>query len=356
MKYMTLFNVEIMHSFYADGCCADFQIESAPETQRLLNACRCVVKPLFHGLKVLVAVDETNLPFVALPKNPVFVFQLRLRNPDFDLFTDLDDFHQIGAPLFTNPAPATGGELALVSQQAWNSEELMVREDAKSTTAEAYCLGGRPLENLKPENFIVNDLRKNAVVRTYDADSHVITLSTYGADPGTTFTVDYPVAAQLPPGVFAGVEIKYDSTPAALSEGIPVFRIVFKPREAFWSYYIVTDSTDANGAPPIIMDNDHEVIFKPEDCINLNQSPDLADAVGLELAGQFPGKPCFRLISSNPVNCRESVRKNLQLTFGSEKIMGALPNPSLHQYRIDTGNPTRGNTPYLYQIVTLVTH
>jgi hypothetical protein len=91
MKFLPLLELSIEHSYYADGCCPDFLLTAAPETCRLLRNLRGVLKSRADGVSVVVPVDKQSQPFISLPKDATFTFQLALRNPDFSLFTEFTD-------------------------------------------------------------------------------------------------------------------------------------------------------------------------------------------------------------------------------------------------------------------------
>ncbi|HAE59534.1 MAG TPA: hypothetical protein DCG54_08510 [Anaerolineae bacterium] len=346
MKYLTLFSLEIVHGYYADQRCADFQIEPTPATRKLLDDCRCVLKPLPNGARVLVSVNDKNFPFVSLPTNPVFVFHLKLQNTDFSLFTDLTEISQMAAPLYTNTSPATEGDLTLVAQKAWGSEQFIVQQPGSS---EAFSLGGRPLENLKAAGFSAQGLGVKSGLKSYDSGTRVVTVNSAAASPGTPFTVSYPITPRLERDVFADVEIKYDSASTALSGSANTFRVVFSPREARWKYYIVTEKTDNKAALPALEDKDKAIAFNAADRTDLTITPDPADEIALKLAEQYPNKQYFRFVSSAPVTCQKAARKNIQLQFDGEKVIDTLANPSLQNYSIDVRNSTKEYS--LYQIV-----
>lgn len=348
MRYLALFDLEIIHSYYADKSCPDFEVKPTPETQRLLDAYRCVVKYLSHGLRVLIPVNENGLPIYRFPEEAVFAFHLRLRNPYFELFTDMTDISKCEAPLFTSQGPAIDGELVLINEKSQSSEVLTVHQPA---SREAFCLAGRILKDLKPSDFIVKGLGEKTKVKNYDKDSKIVKLDTSAALKGTRFKIDYPAPPQLAPGVFAAIKINYNFKPYDLSKISSQFQVLFRPKQARWIYYIITDTKTE---PPSIEDKDNDLAFNMTEQVILSQDADHSDPLFLELSEKFPGKQCYRFTSNNLVSCRETPRKKLQLKFGNEKFMDALPNPSFHHHRKDKGNPANEYT--MYQIITFLTH
>lgn len=352
MKYLTLFRLEILHAYYPDQRCPDLQIEPTPWTQKLLDDCRCILKPLPNGVQALVMVNEKDRPFIPLPSDPVFVFGLRLQNPDFGLFTDLTAYSQAAAPLYTQASPATSGELTLTSREAWFTEHFAVREPS---TKEAFSLSGRPLANLKTAGaFTVKGLAAKTGRKVYDEKARVLVVNSAAVHSGTPFTVTYPTLPRLERGVFAEAEIKYDAKPASLAGDVHSFQIGFKPKEARWKYYVLTDKADNISVPPAIEDKDKAIFFNAEDRTDLTQTPDASDLVAARLAEQHPDKQLYRFLSSALVPCRAAARKNIQFQFNGQKVIDALPNPSLQNYSMDLRNATQEYT--LHHIVKYFTH
>lgn len=118
MKYAALIELSLTHSYYADGRCPDFTIEASADTARLLASCRWLLQPGPSGVRALSPLDATGAPFLPLPAGSVLRFYLRLRNPDFALFTDLTGMtleRSLPAPLFSNQASMTSSLLKLVT-------------------------------------------------------------------------------------------------------------------------------------------------------------------------------------------------------------------------------------------------
>ncbi len=112
MKYVPLLHLYLLHAYYPDGRCPDFQVEPTPATQRLLNNYRCILQPLANGIRVLTATDA-GASFIPLGKGMIFAFQLVLRNQDFPLFTDLSALAQSTARLYTNDAVSGANPVTL---------------------------------------------------------------------------------------------------------------------------------------------------------------------------------------------------------------------------------------------------
>ncbi len=341
MKYLSLFSLEILHDYYADRRCSDFEIEPTPETQKLLGNCRCVLKPLPNGLRVLTLSSGPDSPFIPLPPGAVFGFHLRLQNPNFILFTDFSELALAAAPLYTNRA--SDPELKLVSRETSVTESFAVRQPAKKET---FVLGGRPLVGTPPAAFRVEGLGAASAPVCYDEAAKLVSVNSESAKVGTPFTVTYPTAPQLKQGVFADVEIK-------TAGGDNKFQIVFKAKQVRWKYYVVTNKSENKANIPAIEDKDKTIAFDAANRTDLTQSPDPADKIASELIERYPNMQTFRFVSDALVPCREKARKSIQFQLNGDKVVDALPNPALQNYAIDIRDSKEEDS--LYHIVKYFT-
>ncbi len=120
MKYGHLFSISLKHEYYKSGLCPDFTVSPQQYTEAmrekdiealiggkaevpkeklaeilmrrdtltLLKNHRCVVKPKPNGIKIFAPTDDGITPLFPFAKNTQFSFDLRLKNPEFDLFTE----------------------------------------------------------------------------------------------------------------------------------------------------------------------------------------------------------------------------------------------------------------------------
>lgn len=118
MKYVPILGVSVRHTYYTDQRCPDFAIEPSAATERLARNHRLLLRIRPDGVTVAGAVAEGGDLFIALSPDATFVFHLRLHNPDFALFTNLDDVDAQAAPRYKNGSvPAPYEPLALGSLQ-----------------------------------------------------------------------------------------------------------------------------------------------------------------------------------------------------------------------------------------------
>jgi hypothetical protein len=329
MKFLSLFRLELNHPYYADGRSFDFELAPAPETQRLLNNHRCILKSFPSGLVVLIAATDQNTPFIPLEPEAIFRFYLRPQNLDFALFTDLTALRQQAAPVYTNAQMGAGqaAPLALVFQQMRASERFTVVQPA---AADRFTLSGRPLANLQLTDFTVAGLGSITHPAAYDAGGKIITVNSTQATINDTFVITYPIASPRQPGVLAEVEIHNNDSLLAVAAGPALFQIAFEVKRVHWKYFLVTDNSSAIFT--IEDQGDTPVIFSPTNRTDLNENPDDSDKVARLLAEQYPAMQRFRFVSDELIACRQQPRKSLQLLLDGAKVLDPLPNPSLQNY------------------------
>ena len=353
MKFLPFLDLQVKHNYYTDGQCSDFWVEPTGATQKLLENQRCVLKTMPNGVRILIAVTEQNTEFIPLAKDVVFAFHLRLRNPDFALFTDLTELAQVGAPLYTNAelSPGQPGQLRLVSRQAWATEQFMVRQPAQ---ADHFTLQGRPLPLLHLTDFNVEMAGATGKLSQYDEASKIITLDSRAAKTGDRISLRYPIQPQQTSHVFAEVEIHYNDSVPKIAQGPGAFQIVFHAKQARWKYYIITDKTTAQ----VQIDNKEapSPVFSAKNRTDLQQQPDATDSMATLLAAQYPQLQRWRLVSDDLVACQQAARKAMQLSLDGNPVLGTLPNPSFQNYSTDSSNGNPQPVDSLFQVVKYFTH
>ena len=105
MRYEPLLSISLNHNYYKDGFCHDFSVipekyteimlKKAPEkyfgkdTETLLKNHRCLVKSKPNGINIFIPTDNKKSPIIQFPNDTQLSFDLRLKNPEFSLYTDL---------------------------------------------------------------------------------------------------------------------------------------------------------------------------------------------------------------------------------------------------------------------------
>ncbi len=363
MRYASLFRLDLAHLFYNDKQCPDFIVTPTTPTQRLLKNHKCVLQTLPAGLLIRIAVEDDSLtPIIPLADDALFDFQLRLRNPDFALFTDLSALEGNPAPLYTNKSVGNTA-LVLTVRTARSTERFVVAHPAPE---DRFVLGGQPLDGIP-----VSDVHVEGAVTTIEDDSDLagkrITVNTEAAAVGAAFTVDYPVQPRLEAGVFADVALFADASMMPNNDKPTAFTITFEPKKAYWAYYFVTNLED-DQASFKIQDEDTDTetrISFGDSGTDLPIDPDPDDAVATMLAEAYPEMSRIRFVSDKPHACQQQPRKKVQLMLKDiedkkdkkdnptyQTLLGPLPNPSFHNPAILTGT----DQTVLVQVIKYITH
>ena len=334
MKFLPIFTLRVMHTYYTDSRCPDFIIQPDKQTVRLVNKHRCVIKSLPDGFRMLTVVDENQKPLIALPNEVKFTFHLRLQNPDFVLFTNLSDFNDRSLPVYTNAdlGAEDTRQLRLDSRIARQTERFAVVQPAAE---ENFVLRGRPHRGLELKDFEFEGSTK-VTPKNYNSTDKILTVDSQFAPQGETFTIKYPVASQLARGVWADVEIYNNDSFFPIGEGPVEFQIAFTALHARWKYYLVSDlKGTADGFRIVNADPAPAVsapVFNKANWRDLKQDPDPLDELAGEMAAQYPKLERHRFISDDLVPCRQAARKYLELHLDDNRLLDVLPNPSIRNY------------------------
>lgn len=359
MKYVALFDLRIRHAFYTDGNCRDFDVEPDEATEALLRNHRLILRQGQDGVRLIGAVDQNGRPLIPIPEGATFGFHLRLRNADFPLFTDLTLLRSQPAPLYSNDGLAFSDklELRLASRKASSSETFAAVEPGPN---ERFVLGGKPLQDVDISDFAVESRARIGGVTVYDDNDRIISLDSRAARSGDTVTVTYPSRPCLRQGVFADVEILFDDTLPDIRRP-QAFHIAFEAKLARWSYYCVTDIAgdlaDFEIADTSSARTGPRLTFSDDNRTDLNQTSDPSDEVAEALAQRYPTLQRYRFVSDDLIPCRQAARKNLELRFNGDKLVGSLPNPLVRDFaRVGgqaDGGPHRQDT--LFHVIKLLT-
>jgi hypothetical protein len=118
MQFRLLFTVSISHNYYSQGC-KDFSFIIPADSTQLLKNGKLIAKIHEGKLHILFAADETKKPLILLTEKTLRI-GLKLLNPFFSNFTELDFDFNLYHPLYrnsTNPnALDTSQPITLVGQ------------------------------------------------------------------------------------------------------------------------------------------------------------------------------------------------------------------------------------------------
>ena len=372
MSYVPLLDVRIAHPYYRDGRCPDIRVEPSDDTRRRLRGQRCVLRTRADGVAVLVELGDGGDPVVAFDEPVPLGFHLRLANPDFALFTDLDALAALPAPVFTDDGdPRPNVPLRLTTRTRRAAETLAV---ARPGAREALTLAGNPLEDVGVDEFRVEGIGARGAVSAvaFEPEARRLVVDSRGAGAGERFRVDYPVRPRLPRGVLADLDVRIDAKRALAAPQPPASVVAFAPRQARWVYYLVTESSrraadfrivegDAtNGTPRRGAETGdaNGVAFRDAERRDLGSKPDPSDPVAAQLAAMYPDRRRVRFISQRPVTCREAPWPQLALSLRGTALPGTLPHPSIRSYSTlgvaDGGGADPEHS--LYHVVRYLSH
>jgi hypothetical protein len=312
MNYQRYVNLALFHDYYQQGICPDFTIEPTHTCQRILKGHRLLLKPTPNGLQLLIPVGVDQRPVLPLDGALAFTFLLKLKNPTFVNFTQLDSQYQPNQTLyvFTNETLDNASEPQGESKEATSTElasTLLQRQNIthpQSTRSplEAYCakLCAQIAELRSPNNQI-----------------------------------------------FGVIEIRYRESWLNNLNRAMDFTISFTAKQQPWTYYLVTDKAaipdsfsiqDKTSQDKAIQDKaiqdknlaDSNTVLQ----FSLVQSDNkVSDRILAGIRQRFPESQTILLRSNTAIACREIGRPNLQLfqkepAKDQEKLwISNLPNP-----------------------------
>ena len=330
-RALALFNVQVRHAYPADGVCRGLAIEPSAATRRLLARHRLMLQTRPDGLSVAALSGADNKsPWVALPRDEVFDFDLLATDPDFPHYTDLQAWSALADPVFRKPAGAADTLLTLADREAWRTETFAV--PAKAARIK-FMLAGTPLalDGDASKRPRAADLRLlapagSAKVSAYDAPTRSVTFSSVAA--GQTLVLRYRSPALRPRQRLAAIELRLDKLLPAAGAAAPVFEIRFAARAARWAYYLLTDQAGdfsiVDAAPSGAV-----LAFSAANRTVLDTAADAGDALARELARQHGALRRLRFLSDQPVPCSSTPRRNLELRLDDQQVLQAMPNPAL---------------------------
>ncbi|NJN17077.1 MAG: hypothetical protein HC822_12785 [Oscillochloris sp.] len=277
-----------------------------------------------------------------------FGFQLRLRNPDFTLFTDLSAPTQAAALVYRNSQVSDGNPVGLQLEPRTSraSEGVVLPADAQTT---ALTLAGRPAAGLQATDFTVQGPGRALDVRSYDAAAKLLVIDTSAARAGDRVLIDYATTPRPAHDIFAEVWIDYGAAIPGVGPDAGLYRIDFQASQLTWAYYVVANSAAGNFAIRDKGKNGAGLKFSAPTSL---EQPDPADPIATALAEQYPTLQRMRFVSQQPVTCQQSTRKAIQLLHNDNVLIDPLPNPALRNYTTFAGAPPGA---CLFQVVTYVT-
>jgi len=319
MRAAPLLDLRVTHPFYADLRCGDLVIAPTAATEALMRRLAVTCKTFPDHASLYAGLDPTGTAVAAAAAPIALEFELRSRGPGFALITDLAALDAQVAPVFTNQGVAAANplNLRLTTRTAQGSETLVASAPSAS---EAFVLAGKPL-------------------------------------PGTAVG-DFKVAGA---GKVAAVSLALDKGLLSPAASPQAFVVPFAAAAARWAYYVVmdfagdistlriVDATPGNGP--------RAVTFGDAGRVDLAQTPDPGDAVGVDLLRRNPGRRVIRLLSDAAVPAREVPLRQLELRLADTRLLGALANPRPDRLvSLRTAPPPAPAATVLYDVLFLLTN
>lgn len=152
IRYDTLFTIELLHSFFANGRCPDFIIRPSPQTDAALKGYKITTKQFENTLYAGIETDENHHPSLALPENMQFTFFLQLLNPQFYVYTSLPSlFAGNSVYYFTNRTNNSNNGKSFLSQPTPYSNSLTYKPNDISVKADGTTYRAlRTVKNITP--------------------------------------------------------------------------------------------------------------------------------------------------------------------------------------------------------------
>lgn len=270
MRFASLFEVRVIHTYYSDQGCPDFEIAPTAQTQALLRNHRSLFKPMPTGIRVITAMNETGTPAPMLPMapDPPLTFHLQLRNPDFPLFTDLSAMPVSNSNVFTNKGLKDNG--------------------TSKDEADPLKLDSNPA-----------DLRDRAN-RFADLVIH----------PPSAFTANHG-------------PVQYDIVFEAKQTRWHYYLITDLKDDA--SAFEIVDSTTSKTSKPLQFSAGADLAH------NRDPSDEIAERLMAEYPN-LTNIRFIRFVSDDRIRCRQAPYRNLQMKLNGNRLYNPLPNPALQHY------------------------
>ena len=324
MRFRPLFKVNISHTYYNGGC-KDFDFVFPADSVRLLANGRLVCKELDGELHVLFEGLESTAsetPLVTVTGATLRI-GLKLRNPYFRNFTNLDFDPRENIPLYRNAmSPPSLDEpqlMPMVGQIIRHTLSASVGD----ITVRLEDPDGRVLQEdvLKPT---ANRLDISYDLLRRDPGLYLVSESHEGMFKKNSYYVD-PELQQT--GVFGILEIRIDE---GLYAAPVTFTVTFTAKEQMLKYYVVgRNYADADLDPLSVVDGGSSQV----NFTKVRSSAFTADELPAALLTTANAK--LVLFKSQMVARQETPRKKIQLKRNGETLIDNLPQPDMSKPNSD---------------------
>ncbi|MBD2563969.1 MULTISPECIES: hypothetical protein [Nostoc] len=315
MQFSILFTVAILHNYYSEASqgSQDFSFMIPADTAQLLRNGKLITKICDRKLYVLFEADEANAP-VASIVSETLRFGLKLQNPFFANFTDLDFDISSYTPLYSNSTNLN--QLDVVKEISLVGH---VFSHSLTNDTRPVMVTLKNTNNQVLQTDTINATNNRSTV-TYNLTGQAPGLySIEKSYPNNLETSLYYSNAELQQqGIFSLIEIKIDSN--FYTSNTPEFAINFNPKTETLKYYLVVPK-EAEVDQLSVLDNGFTedgrsaVIFKKE---LLAEIPVLLSNANTSVV----------LFKSETIKRQEKARRKIQLQKNGDVLIGHLPQPS----------------------------
>jgi len=330
IKYKALFALEIAHTFYTSGICPDVEVVPTAQCALLIRSLGLRFLPSPSGAKLYAKVDSVGGSDIlqhALPEGTKFSFLLRLKNPRFGNFSNLNLVKPAGTYYYFNN---------LVNNIAADSTPLLVADTGSKTVSDndllaivsgsfAFTDNSTAATQTGKLQFVdQTEVEEQTINNSNNIFNHNFDLQKHGTGrvkfliDGTEKKSFYSIRSGEQAELFGLVEIFYKATlPAPYqfqnadhSVASKTYRIAFTTRQTKWRYIITRKFNPAITSVTVGKTNGSPINFS---------------LVGGTPAGTFIA------VSNNPIPLSEAPLSGIKLSDNTNKVIVAnLPNPALN--------------------------
>lgn len=330
IKYKALFTLQFSHTFYTSGLCPDVEVCPTGQCTELIRSLGLHFLTTPSGCQLFAKVKPeggNDIMQNALPEGSRFSFLLRLKNPRFENFSNLNLLRPAGTYYYFNNlvnnvaadstpllVADTGGKLVGDNDRMTFAAGSFSYTDSSTVTTQTGTL--QFTDRTEAEAITINN-SNNTFNHSFDLQKHESGRLKFLID-GVEKASLYSIRGSEQASLFGVVEIFYRaSLPAPYqfqladnSVASKIYRIAFEARQTRWRYIITRKFNPAISAISVGRTNGSPINFS---------------LLGGTAAGTFIAT------SDNPLPFAETPVSGIKLLDNANKVIVAnLPNPALN--------------------------
>lgn len=317
MQFRPLFTASISHTYYSHRC-KDFSFIIPADSTQLLKNGKLIAKIADGKLLVLLAADDTENPLVLLAGKTLRI-GLKLLNPLFSNFTNLDFDFNLSRPLYRNSTNSdaldTPQEITLVGQ---------LFSHALTNAARPVTLILKNGDGQVLQTDILTSTNNRSTI-SYDITGQVAgAYSVEESYSGNTETINYYAHPELQQqGVFGIIEIAIASS---FYTSPPEFTIAFTAKQETLKYYVVAQNYSDADFNQLSVSDAGEAGRSQINFTKFLPATFTKDDISPSLLGNGDTKIAL-FKSQTAVTRQEKARQKIQLHKNGEVLIPHLPQP-----------------------------